>query len=187
MLRLLSDKKKSIQDSIKRLQETLLLARPSGNTSEVAISEGELKLLEKFMARTEALEPEGRVVVVGRENILDIALEPNDEIIIPTRSDLISINGEVVLPQAIAWNNQDTVVDYVERSGGFTDNANKDKILVIRANGETEIGDTIKVLPGDEIIVMPEVKVNNLKLASTISDIIYKSVLAVAIPLNFGD
>jgi protein involved in polysaccharide export with SLBB domain len=179
--------KKSIQDSIKRLQETLLLARPSGNTSEVAISEGELQLLEKFMARTEALEPEGRVVVVGRENILDIALEPNDEIIIPTRSDLISINGEVILPQAIAWNDKDTVVDYVERSGGFTDNANKDKILVIRANGETEIGDTIKVLPGDEIIVMPEVKVNNLKLASTISDIIYKSVLAVAIPLNFGD
>ena len=39
--------KKSIQDSIKRLQETLLLARPSGNTAEVAISEGELQLLEK--------------------------------------------------------------------------------------------------------------------------------------------
>lgn len=179
--------KKSIQDSIKRLQETLLLARPSGNTSEVAISEGELQLLEKFMARTEALEPEGRVVVVGRKDILDIALEPNDEIIIPTQSDLISINGEVVLPQAIAWNEQDDVLDYVERSGGFTDNANTNKILVIRANGETEIGDNIRVLPGDEIIVMPEVKVNNLKLASTISDIIYKSVLAVAIPLNFGN
>ncbi len=179
--------KKSIQDSIKRLQETLLLARPSGNSSEVAISEGELQLLEKFMIRTEALEPEGRVVVVGRKDVLDIALEANDEIIIPTKSDLISINGEVVLPQAIAWNEQDNVLDYVERSGGFTDNANKDKILVIRANGETEIGDNIKVLPGDEIIVMPEVKINNLKLASTITDIIYKSVLAVAIPLNFGN
>jgi protein involved in polysaccharide export with SLBB domain len=179
--------KKSIQDSIKRLQETLLLARPSGNSSDVAISEGELQLLEKFMARTEALEPEGRVIVVGRTDILDIALEPNDEIIIPTRSDLISINGEVVLPQAIAWNKKDTVIDYVERSGGFTDNANTDKILVIRANGETEIGDNIKVLPGDEIIVMPEVKVNNLQLAASVADIIYKSVLAVAIPLNFND
>lgn len=179
--------KKSIQDSIKRLQETLLLARPSGNTSDVSISEGELKLLEKFMASTESLKPEGRVVVVGRENILDIALEPNDEVVIPTRSDLISINGEVVLPQAIAWNEQDDVIDYVERSGGFTDNANQDKILVIRANGETEIGSNIKVLPGDEIIVMPEVKVNNLQLASAITDILYKSVLAVAIPIRFNN
>jgi protein involved in polysaccharide export with SLBB domain len=179
--------KKAIQDSIKRLQETLLLARPSGNSTETTISQGELQLLEKFMERTEALEPEGRVVVVGRHNILDIALEAGDEIVIPTRTDLISINGEVILPQAIAWNKDDNIIDYIERSGGFSDNANKDKILVTRANGETEVGQSVKILPGDEIIVMPEVKINNLQLASTIADIIYKSVLAVAIPINLND
>ncbi|MFT6212750.1 MAG: protein involved in polysaccharide export with SLBB domain [Alphaproteobacteria bacterium] len=179
--------KKSIQDSIKRLQETLLLARPSGNATEATISQGELQLLEKFMARTEALQPEGRVVVVGRRDILDIALEPNDEIVIPLRSDLISVNGEVILPQAIAWNKQDDLMDYIQRSGGFSDNANTDKILVIRANGETEVGRNVTILPGDEIIIMPEVKVNNLQLASAIADIIYKAVLAVAIPINLNN
>lgn len=179
--------KKSIQDSIKRLQETLLLARPSGNSAESTVSQGELQLLEKFMASTEAIQPQGRVVVVGRESIMDIALEPNDEIIIPTRSDLITINGEVALPQAIAWNDQDSLTDYIERSGGFTDNANTDKIMVIRANGETEVGTNIKILPGDEVIVLPEVKLSNLQLASSIAEILYKVVLAIAIPINFGD
>lgn len=179
--------KKSIQDSIKRLQETLLLARPSGNSTESTVSEGELQLLEKFMASTEAIQPEGRVIVVGRENILDIALEPFDEIIIPTRSDLITINGEIALPQAIAWNKQDDLMDYIQRSGGFTDNANTDNIMVIRANGETEMGRHVKILPGDEIIILPEVKMNNLQLATSIADIIYKAVLAVAIPISFGD
>ncbi|MEM6602829.1 MAG: SLBB domain-containing protein, partial [Pseudomonadota bacterium] len=179
--------RKSLQQSIKRLQETLLLARASGSSQSMPISQGEIKLLESFITKTEALNPEGRVVVTGRRNIADMALENGDEIVIPAHSDLVTINGEVRLPKAIVWNTHDKVIDYIERSGGFTDNANEDDIIVIRANGETELGKSIKIMPGDEVIVMPEVKINNIDLVSSVADILYKAVLAVAIPIQLGN
>ena len=130
--------KKSLEDSIKRLQETLLLARASGNSQSAPVGEGELKLLEQFIAKTESLNPEARVVVVGPEKIADMSLEAGDEIVIPAHSDLVTITGEVHLPKAIVWRAGDDVLDYISRSGGFTDNANEDDVIVIRANGETE-------------------------------------------------
>lgn len=179
--------KRSIQDSIKRLQETLLLARASGKAETAPMGVGELNLLEKFIAKTEGLVPEGRVVVMGRDYISDMALEEGDEITVPTRSDLITINGEVRLPKAIVWNDDDSLSDYISRAGGFTDNANDEDVIVVRANGETELGKGVKILPGDEIIVMPEVKINNLDLASSVADILYKAVLAVAIPIRLNN
>lgn len=179
--------KKSLQDSIKRLQETLLLARASGNSQSAPVGEGELKLLEQFIAKTESLNPEGRVVVVGERSVADMALEAGDEIVIPAHSDLVTITGEVHLPKAIIWSEDDDVIDYIHRSGGFTDNANESDIIVIRANGETELGRSVTIMPGDEIIIMPEVKMNNLDLASSVADILYKAVLAVAIPIQLND
>ena len=178
--------KQSLRDSVKRLQETLLLARASGNSKASPVGEGEIKMLESFMAKTEGLQPEGRVVVAGRKDISDMALEEGDEIVIPNYSDLVTINGEVILPKAIIWNEDDSVSDYIERAGGFTDNANEDDIIVMRANGEAELGHDVKIMPGDEIIIMPEVKINNLELAASVADILYKSVLAVAIPMRMN-
>ena len=179
--------KKSLEDSIKRLQETLLLARASGNSQSTPVGEGELKLLDQFIAKTESLNPEGRVVIMGSEKLADMSLEAGDEIVIPAHSDLVTITGEVHLPKAIVWSEGDDVIDYISRSGGFTDNANEDDIIVIRANGETELGRSVRIMPGDEVIIMPEVKINNLDLASSVADILYKAVLAVAIPIQLGD
>jgi hypothetical protein len=180
--------KASIQDSVKRLQETLLLAGASGATAGAEarpIGGSEIQLLDKFIANAENARPEGRVVVATGGKISDMALEDGDEIVIPKRSDLVSVNGEVFLPKSTVWQKGLSAEDYIEKAGGFTDTAKEDHIIILRANGEAAIDSDAPVEPGDEIIVMPEVKVNNLALAGQITDILYKSVLAVAIPLRF--
>ena len=60
-------------------------------------------------------------------------------------------------------------------------------IFVVRANGETELGTGVKIMPGDDVIVMPEVKINSLEIASSVADILYKAVLAVAIPIRLNN
>ena len=177
--------KAALQDSVKRLQETLLLAGASGNANAQPVGQGEIQLLERFITRTESLEPEGRVVVASKGRVIDMALEDGDEIVIPKRSDLVTVNGEVVIPKAAVWQKGLSPEDYISKAGGYTENANESEIIVVRANGETALGHAAIVEPGDEIIVMPEVKVNDLQLAGQITDILYKSVLAVAIPLRF--
>ncbi len=180
--------KASVKDSVKRLQETLLLAGASGATAGAEarpIGGSEIQLLEKFISHAESLQPEGRVVVASGGALSDTALEDGDEIVIPKQSDLVSVNGEVFIPKSVVWQKGLSAEEYIEKSGGFTDNAKEDQIIILRANGETVIDSGATIERGDEIIVMPEVKINNLALAGQITDILYKSVLAVAIPLRF--
>lgn len=176
--------KESIDKSLRRLQESLLLARSSGVSNVEPVSEGEIQLLESFVQTANAVFPEGRVVVTDENGIKDIPLEDRDQIIIPRITNLVMVSGEVMMPKAIVWEGGDDVIDYIEKSGGFTDRANETKIVVIRQNGATETGFSPDIYPGDEIIVLPEVKVNNLDLAVKVMDIMYKAVLAVAVPLQ---
>lgn len=176
--------KVALQDSLKRLEETMLLARTAGVTQTSAISEAEAKILEAFIARAAAIQPEGRVVVTRDGQLSDVALEDGDEIVIPQKTDVVSVNGEVLVPQAIVWQRGDTVMDYIRKSGGFSDRANESQLVVIGANGATQIGEGVTVHPGDEIMVLPEVKLNNLQVAGTVMEIIYKAAVAAAIPFR---
>lgn len=177
--------KQAIQDSVKRLQETLVLARASGSAEKSPIGEGEIRLLQTFANRAEMVEPDGKVVVKNKDGYSsNLMLEDGDEIVIPQKTNLVMVNGEVIMPKAILWEDGMSVSSYIEKSGGFTDNANTSNIIVIRANGETVLGSGTSLKAGDEIMVMPEVKVNNLELASKVAEILYRVAIAVAIPFR---
>ena len=97
------------------------------------------------------------------------------------------VNGEVLVPQAIVWDSSQSVNDYVEKAGGFSDRANETQIVVVHANGATEVGTHTNVKPGDEIMILPEVKFNSLQIAGQVMDIIYKAAVAAAVaPRAFG-
>ena len=75
-------------------------------------------------------------------------------------------------------------MDYIERSGGFSDQADEERIVVVRANGDVSSGKNPTVQMGDEIIVLPKVSVKNLQIASTLVDIIYKIAVAASVAIN---
>ena len=178
--------KEAIDDSLKRLEETLLLSRASGATpSETSpISVAEAGILEKFVEKAKSVEPEGKVVVTNENGINNIALEDGDEIVIPQKTDLVMVNGEVLMPKAIVWAEGDDVSDYIEKAGGFTDRANETEVVVVKSNGETVLDTSAEINPGDEIMVLPEVKINNLELTSKVVEILYKVAIAAAVPFR---
>jgi protein involved in polysaccharide export with SLBB domain len=177
--------KDAIKDSVSRLQETLVLARASGSTDKSPVGEGEVRLLESIATKAELVEPEGKVVVKNKDGYSSaLLLEDGDEIIIPQKTNLVMVNGEIIMPKAIMWEEGMSLSSYIEKAGGFSDNANEDDIIVVRANGETVLGNNVSLKPGDEIMVMPEIKLNNLELASKVAEILYKVAIAAAIPFR---
>ncbi|MBN2092432.1 SLBB domain-containing protein [candidate division KSB1 bacterium] len=90
-----------------------------------------------------------------KDKSADVPLLDRDEINIPTVGRTIAVSGQVVRPGLITFVSGQTFRYYVEKAGGYSWNARKSHIRVIRSqtgewlkpNGDTEIylGDTIFV------------------------------------------
>ena len=90
-----------------------------------------LKLIES----AKKVEPKGQVILERKEDFSKIYLENGDLIKIAGKSGLVGINGQVLQPTALVWQDNLDLEDYIERAGGYLSNANKDKILVRKASG----------------------------------------------------
>lgn len=172
--------RKAIQDSLQRMENALLTAS-SATQEGAAIRVQEAQLLQNFAARVSELEPNGVVVVTRGGVSSDILLEDGDEIVIPQRSDVIQISGEVVLPKAIAYTGQHDLEKYVLEAGGFTDRADKKNILVLHPNGEVAQAVDTNITPGDMLIVMPQYDSKKFSMFKDIFQVIYQVAIATGI------
>ncbi|MDG2881255.1 SLBB domain-containing protein, partial [Vibrio parahaemolyticus] len=99
-------------------------------------------------------------------------------------TDLISISGEVLMPQAVVFNSNATIQDYVAWAGGFTERADDDRIAVVRANGLVEFGHDYTIKPGDQILVLPKVDAKTMQAVKDITQIIYQIAVAANVAIN---
>ena len=72
----------------------------------------------------------------GRGSKYDLILEDGYVLIIPSTKETIKIEGEVLVPSMVRFDDNYTVLDYINKSGGFSNNAKKGKTYVIYANGD---------------------------------------------------
>ena len=89
------------------------------------------------------------------ESDKDIQMRDNDEINIPVQAKTIRVSGQVLSPGLINWEPGKDFQYYIEKSGGYSYNARKSKIRIIRAATGTwlkpdkktiiNVGDTIFV------------------------------------------
>ncbi len=172
--------KVALRESLQRLEARYLTAS-SQTDDESAIRAQEAQLIGQFVKNARQVEPSGRMVVARDGGIANIMLQSGDTITIPSRSDSILLSGEVLVSQAILFSLGSSAKDYIARSGGFTQQALTDRIVIVHANGEVSSGKNPRVRRGDEIIVLPKVPVKNLQIASTIVDIIYKIAIAASV------
>lgn len=175
--------KQALEESLRRLESRYLTAS-SSTDAEARIRAQEAKLISEFVARARGAEPSGRLVVATQGKVADILLQQGDTISIPRRSDSVLLSGEVFVTQAILYRDSLRARDYVALAGGFTDQAEKRRIVVIHSNGEVTASKNPVVRPGDEIIVMPKVPTKNLQLASILADILYKVAIATSVAMN---
>ncbi|MCG5514234.1 polysaccharide biosynthesis/export family protein [Ectothiorhodospira shaposhnikovii] len=175
--------RQSLEDSLRRL-ETTYLGASSATPEEATIRAREAELIQGFVARARQVQPTGRMVVASEDRIADIRLQDGDIITIPERSDSLLISGEVLIPQAMVYVPGQSLRDYIDRAGGFSQHADRKHILVVRQNGEVRAADQVVLRPGDEILVLPEVPTKNLQLAATLTQILYQIAIATKVVVD---
>jgi protein involved in polysaccharide export with SLBB domain len=163
----------ALDESLKRLLQSALTA-PASSDGEAIIRAKEAELIEHFVMRAREVRQEGRVVVMEGGELRDLPLEEGDVIVIPQRTNVVSIEGEVVLPRAVVIKDKAKVSDYVMMAGGYTERALKDDYIIIRPNGDALRGKNVEVSAGDRLLVLPRVDSKNMQTAKDLVQILYQ-------------
>lgn len=84
----------------------------------------------------------------------NIPLRSGDSILIPRITNVVSVYGAVLHPHAFAAGAGESVSHFIERSGGFAQDAAKGSVVVVRSNGDAiPMNRARTVEPGDTIVV----------------------------------
>lgn len=169
--------------TLRQLEQSVLTA-PTRSDGEAEIRVREAELVRQFVERAREVRPEGRVVVSSNGAPANIRLEPGDVVVIPARTDVVLVGGEVLMPQAIVQHQGLTVAGFVERCGGYTERADRGRAMVIHQNGMVEIVDSdAEVRPGDQVVVLPAVEFKSLQIAKDIMQVLYQIAVSAAVVL----
>ncbi|MDB5002294.1 MAG: colonic acid export protein Wza [Mucilaginibacter sp.] len=90
----------------------------------------------------------------------DLILEDGDVLTVPKQQQIVRVNGEVLFPSAVVYNNGKGFKGYVLNAGGFSPNALKGGAYVVYPNGTVKATSKFlffnihpRVKPGSEIYV----------------------------------
>lgn len=199
-----------LQTSLRSVEAAALTAR-SGTSDEARLRKEEAELLLQWVDRARKIEPNGQVVIAqvnanesvrgngdsttySRNNLL---LENGDVLRVPTKDGLVLISGEVLFPNAVAFDQSLNLDDYVSRAGGYTQNADSARIVVARRDGSfvEAVADkgflgmgssagNVAVRAGDEILVLPKIDVKSRQIWKDLTQIIFQ--IAVSAKVVFG-
>ena len=172
-----------IEQSLNRLERSVFTA-PASSDGEATIRAKEAEMVMQFTDRARKIKPLGKVIVSDNGLVANILLEQGDVVVIPNKTDLIHVGGEVLMPQAIVYNKKATVDDYIAWSGGFTERAEDQRIAVVKSNGLVEFNNSNGVQKGDQILVLPKVDSKNMQAVKDMTQIIYQIAVAANVVLN---
>ena len=124
-------------------------------------------------------EPEllqGERVIISLKEALkgggeDIILMDGDTIHIPQKVKTVSVVGAITRPTTIHFTDNRKVDYYIQNSGGYTDDANAKRVLVMRVDGSITPADKVKYVEEGDIIYVPP-KVISLDIVERIDKVI---------------
>ena len=128
--------------SADQLEQSIATAISSGRISSVG---GDptlaLSSISRLITNLENIDPIGRVVtefdldLIQRSPEKDLLLEPGDRIFVPERSSTITVSGQVLSPTSFSFNPTYKVKNYIDLAGGYSEEADRKRTLVIYPNG----------------------------------------------------
>lgn len=90
----------------------------------------------------------------------NLLLQSRDTLLIPRRSDLVGVQGAVLNPTTVSYEQGMNLRDYISLSGGFTENARVSRSYVVYPNGRKDrtrhfigLKKFPKIQPGSTIVV----------------------------------
>ena len=154
-----------------------------------------------MLARLQNTESQGRLVIdlsriIQADEESKLMVKDGDQLFVPEIPYAVSVSGEVQFPTSHLHDEKLDLNDYLNRSGGYTQNADKERTFVVKANGavmtEGENSWFVKgnaksrILPGDVIVVPIDVKQTRFLENLTYStQIIYQLAVAAAAVNSF--
>ncbi|EAK1594373.1 polysaccharide export protein [Campylobacter coli] len=165
--------------------ETLALTSPSVTSQGAAIKAEQAKLILEFIQRAREVEPRGQIVIDKPKSYGSVLLEEGDIINVPSKNNLVIVQGEVTLPGAFVYNKGENLKYYINLAGGYGERADTSKVLVIRNNGKAQkYSGSIDMMPGDSVLVLPKVDSENLQIFSMLTQILYQIAVATNVVLK---
>ncbi|MBS0388197.1 MAG: SLBB domain-containing protein, partial [Proteobacteria bacterium] len=181
------------QDQLDRLAERLktdlasaaLMAAHAG----AATASTEITVGQSLLAQIKATRAVGRLVIdlnaaihaaPGSAN--DVALRSGDQLLVPRLRQEVMVLGEVQSPASQLYDPDLSREDYIKQSGGFTRQADRSHVYVVRANGSVVNGNRHwlvgfggePIRAGDTVVVpMNTDRLPSLPLWQAISEILY--------------
>ena len=162
-----------------------------------AASQG-LPVGQQLLTQLRSTKPVGRLVI-DLQGVLksrvggpeDVLLKDGDKLIVPKTTEEVTILGEVQSPTSHVFMAGLTRDEYIAKSGGTTQNADRKRIYIVRANGDVVAGNrsgwfrrsqSIEMRPGDTIVVpLDTERVPSLPLWQAITTIIYNLAIGAII------
>lgn len=155
---------------------------------------GDISEAQALLEKLKNTPATGRLVidldkVIAEQEDYSIPLQAGDTLFVPMRKNSVTIIGEVQLPISQVFESELDYQDYINRSGGFTDKADDERIYIIRANGGVHIPETSNwfasndsaIHPGDTIVVPLDAdKLDQIVLWRDLSQVFYQIALGAA-------
>ncbi len=182
--------KETLQAQLRALEASVLTAR-SKTAAEADLRQREAELILQWVERARQVEPKGQVSLGSASSVDDILLEQGDIIRIPRTSNLVMVHGDVLFPSAMAYQDGNTVEDYIDQAGGFTQSRSASNVLLLHRDGSFNKiskrqmnSGNVPLNPGDEIFVLPRVQTKSFQLAQDIITIFYQLALSAGVVLR---
>jgi protein involved in polysaccharide export with SLBB domain len=145
---------------------------------------------QQLLGQLRDTKPVGRLVidvegvVKGRPGGADdVLVKDGDKLVIPKKTQEVTILGEVQSPTSHVFESGLTRDDYIAKSGGTTQKADRKRIYIVRANGDVISGSrsgwfrrsqSVEMHAGDTIVVpLDTERVRALPLWQAVTTIIY--------------
>jgi len=177
------------QDTV--ILNNLALNRVSSKrTTEYTSSSSKISRADSIRNQVERHLESGRVelqlekILASPGSVYDYHLGEGDSLMVPEISEEVNVAGAIYNPIGMAYEPHKNAKYYIDRSGGFWDNANKKRVYVVYSDGTTKVTSGFflfnnypSILPGSKIIVpvkpeKPRVEFSMwLAIASTFSSI----------------
>ncbi|MBK5095069.1 MAG: SLBB domain-containing protein [Deltaproteobacteria bacterium] len=185
-----------IDRTVEKLEQDVARTAAKGGATaldleDVAAQKQVLEAQKLLLNRLKQMRAKGRVIVrmaepeklEGTEG--DLLVEHGDMLEVPPAAEVVNVMGRVYNPTAVVYNpSQDTAGYYLRKVGGATEDADREHIFVVKADGSVMTKETVgedlwfygqddflntRVGPGDAIVV-PE-KLVFTRLMKDIKDI----------------
>ncbi|MDQ0138677.1 protein involved in polysaccharide export with SLBB domain [Cupriavidus necator] len=166
------------------LESSVLTAR-SGTAEEAQLRKEEAALVLQWVERAKKIEPSGQTLIAKSTTRNDLLLENGDILRVPVKDGLVLVSGEVLFPNAVAYDKSLDLDDFIQQAGGFSQNADTSRIIIAHRDGSFSDGkkdDAVRA--GDEIMVLPKIDFKTRQFAKDLFQILYQIAISAKVVLG---